>query len=64
MLKKYFLDFFAVQGGTNAASAGRAGAAEASDADPVGRFVDVEITEALANSLRGRLPTGQFARRA
>jgi tRNA-2-methylthio-N6-dimethylallyladenosine synthase len=55
---------FDVQGCTNAASAGRAGAAEASDADPVGRFVDVEITEALANSLRGRLPTGQFARRA
>jgi len=37
---------------------------EASDMDLVGRFVDMEITEALTNSLRGRLPAGQFARRA
>jgi tRNA-2-methylthio-N6-dimethylallyladenosine synthase len=37
---------------------------EATDTGLVGRFVDVEITEALTNSLRGRLLTEQFARRA
>ena len=30
----------------------------------IGRFVDVEITEAMTNSLRGRLPAGPVARRA
>jgi tRNA-2-methylthio-N6-dimethylallyladenosine synthase len=45
---------FAVQGRTNAASAGCAGAAASSDRSPIGRFVEVEITEALPNSLRGR----------
>jgi tRNA-2-methylthio-N6-dimethylallyladenosine synthase len=37
---------------------------EASDMDLIGRFVELEITEALTNSLRGRLPEGQFALRA
>jgi tRNA-2-methylthio-N6-dimethylallyladenosine synthase len=33
------------------------------DADPscIGRFVDVVITEALPNSLRGRIISGQAA---
>jgi tRNA-2-methylthio-N6-dimethylallyladenosine synthase len=37
---------------------------DAAEADLIGRFVEVEITEALANSLRGRLVTGKMARRA
>ncbi|MHB8534314.1 MAG: tRNA (N6-isopentenyl adenosine(37)-C2)-methylthiotransferase MiaB [Sulfuricaulis sp.] len=37
---------------------------EASDAGLVGRFVDVDIVEALSNSLRGRLPDEPFALRA
>ena len=37
---------------------------EASGTDLAGQFVDVEITEALTNSLRGRLLAGQFALRA
>ena len=44
--------------------AGRAGAADAADPGLVGRFVEVEITEALTNSLRGRLVTEKLARRA
>ena len=36
----------------------------ASGADLIGRFADVEITEALTNSLRGQLLSGQFAHRA
>jgi tRNA-2-methylthio-N6-dimethylallyladenosine synthase len=55
---------FDVRGYTNAASAGRAGAAEVSDAVLIGRFTDVEITEALTNSLRGRLVTEPIALRA
>ena len=36
----------------------------AADAAPIGRFVDVEITEALTNSLRGRLLAEPLVRRA
>jgi tRNA-2-methylthio-N6-dimethylallyladenosine synthase len=46
---------FAAQGCANAASAGCAGAAASNDESLVGRFIDVEITAALTNSLRGRL---------
>jgi len=37
---------------------------DASDSALVGRFVDVEITEAMTNSLRGRLLNELCARRA
>ncbi len=37
---------------------------ECSDSTMIGRFVDVEITEALTNSLRGRLPAAPRARSA
>ncbi len=37
---------------------------ECSDSTKIGRFVDVEITEALTNSLRGRLPAAPRARSA
>lgn len=39
-----------------AVPAGRINAAERSAGGLIGRFIDVEITEALPNSLRGRLP--------
>jgi tRNA-2-methylthio-N6-dimethylallyladenosine synthase len=54
----------AVQGCTNAASAGRAGAAVAEVPPELGQMVDVEITEAMANSLRGRLVREPWRRRA
>jgi len=50
--------------GTSPYVAGRTGAADAADPGLIGRFVEVEITEALTNSLRGRLVTGKIARRA
>jgi tRNA-2-methylthio-N6-dimethylallyladenosine synthase len=37
---------------------------DASDQGLIGRFVDVEITEAMTKSLRGRLLNDAFARRA
>jgi len=62
---------FDVQGSTNAAEnkglifgSRTPRAADAADQGLIGRFVDVEITEAMTNSLRGRLVTGNFARRA
>src|SRR3989344_4562480 len=45
---------FDAQGSANAASAGCAGAAAPDDKALVGQFIDVEITDALAYSLRGR----------
>jgi hypothetical protein len=39
-------------------------AADAADPGLIGRFVDVEITEAMTNSLRGRLLNAPCARRA
>jgi len=44
--------------------AGGAGAADAADPGLIGRFVEVEITEALTNSLRGRLVAEKVVRRA
>jgi tRNA-2-methylthio-N6-dimethylallyladenosine synthase len=55
---------FHVQGSTNAAGGRTPRAADANVPGLVGRFVDVEITEAMTNSLRGRLVTENFARRA
>jgi tRNA-2-methylthio-N6-dimethylallyladenosine synthase len=46
---------FAVQGCTNAAGAGRAGAAVAGAPPSLGEMVEVEVTQAMVNSLRGRL---------
>jgi tRNA-2-methylthio-N6-dimethylallyladenosine synthase len=49
---------FDAQGRTNAASAG------AVDIDLVGQIVEIEITEAMTHSLRGRLIAAPLARRA
>ena len=42
----------------------RGATSSAMPCEPDGRFVDVEITEAMTNSLRGRLLNEAFARRA
>jgi tRNA-2-methylthio-N6-dimethylallyladenosine synthase len=55
---------FDVQGSANAAGGRTPRAADAADQALVGRFVDVEITEAMTNSLRGRLLNEPCARRA
>jgi tRNA-2-methylthio-N6-dimethylallyladenosine synthase len=55
---------FDVQGSTYAAGGRTPGAADCSDSTLTGRFVDVEVTEALTNSLRGRLLAAPGARRA
>jgi tRNA-2-methylthio-N6-dimethylallyladenosine synthase len=55
---------FDVQGSTNAAGGRTPRAADASDRGLIGRFVDVEITEAMTNSLRGRLLNELCVRRA
>jgi tRNA-2-methylthio-N6-dimethylallyladenosine synthase len=55
---------FDVQGSTNATGGRMPRAADAADQGLIGRFVDVEITEAMTNSLRGRLLNEAFARRA
>ena len=55
---------FDVQGSKNAAGGTTPGAADAADQGLIGRFVDVEITEAMTNSLRGRLLGEPRARRA
>jgi len=55
---------FDVQGSTNAAGGRTPRAADVANQGLIGRFVDVEITEAMTNSLRGRLLGEPLARRA
>jgi tRNA-2-methylthio-N6-dimethylallyladenosine synthase len=55
---------FAVQGRTNAAGDRMSGAAAGGDVSLIGEFIDVEITEVVTHTLRGRLPQEQRRRAA
>jgi tRNA-2-methylthio-N6-dimethylallyladenosine synthase len=53
---------FAVQGHTNAAGDRMSGAAAGGEVSLIGEFIDVEITEVVTHTLRGRLLQGQRRR--